>query len=252
MKNLKLSFFILLTIFISSCNSEKEEECLSVSAGMGMKIPVSEICKKYEEKTGIKVKVNLASSGVISRQLVQGNKCDVILLANKKWANFLEEKDKLKANTKTPIVQNRLVAISPKKSNFPKNIFSEKSEFIKEYKGKLSIGNPKTVPAGKYAMEAITNLKWKSHFENKMLLAKDVRAAMRVVEMNEISLGIVYKTEALSSKKVEIIGEFPDKSHSPIIFMIAQTKEKNPKSEELYNFLINNKEIWKKYGYEPL
>ena len=123
MKKNKLIIIILLIAFFYGCNSENKEKYLYVSAGMGMKIPVIEICKKYEDSTGIKVKVNFASSGIISRQIIQGNKCNVVLLANKKWADYLDEKEVLKPNTKKPIVQNRLVAISPKESEFPQNIF---------------------------------------------------------------------------------------------------------------------------------
>lgn len=50
-----------------------------------------------------------------------------------------------------------------------------------------------------------------------------MRSALAFVERGECEVGIVYKTDALISRKVKIIGTFPANLHSPIIYPLALT-----------------------------
>ncbi len=45
------------------------------------------------------------------------------------------------------------------------------------------------------------------------------------VERGECQVGIVYRTDALMSKKVKISGAFPARTHRPIVYPIALTRQ---------------------------
>ena len=68
------------------------------------------------------------------------------------------------------------------------------------------------MPAGQYAEEALTKLNLWDKVKDKLARAKDVRAALALVERGESPLGIVYATDAKVSKEVKAIGVFPQGS----------------------------------------
>ena len=64
----------------------------------------------------------------------------------------------------------------------------------------------------------------------------------------------IYKTDALISRKVKIIGIFPANSHSPIVYPLALTKQgqKNKEAVQFEKFIKSSKQakaIFQKYGF---
>jgi molybdate transport system substrate-binding protein len=66
-------------------------------------------------------------------------------------------------------------------------------------------------------------------------------------------LGIVYKTDALVSKKAKIIATFPSVSHAPIIYPGALTKAANNEAKFFWSFLQSDeaKSVFVRYGFSP-
>ena len=86
------------------------------------------------------------------------------------------------------------------------------------------MNHPDHVPAGIYAKQALTTLgQWKN-LAPRLARADNVRAALSLVERGEAPLGIVYRTDAMISNGVKIIGTFPENSHTPITYPIAMMK----------------------------
>jgi len=77
------------------------------------------------------------------------------------------------------------------------------------------------VPAGRYGKAALDSLKLWSSVEPSVVRAKDVRATLAFVERGEAAAGVVYATDAMISKKVRIVAEFPESSHPKIVYPIA-------------------------------
>ena len=91
--------------------------------------------------------------------------------------------------------------------------------------------------------------------QGRIVSTEDVRSALAFVERGECDVGIVYKTDALASKKVKIIGTFPHHSHQAVIYPIALTQQGSQSAEalKLYRFISNSnqaKQIFKKYGFK--
>jgi ABC-type molybdate transport system, periplasmic component len=60
-----------------------------------------------------------------------------------------------------------------------------------------------SVPAGKYAKQSLTQLNWLNGLKGRIVGTDDVRSALAFVERGECEVGIVYKTDALISRKVK-------------------------------------------------
>ncbi|RUU67330.1 molybdate ABC transporter substrate-binding protein, partial [Mesorhizobium sp. M7A.T.Ca.TU.009.01.1.2] len=65
--------------------------------------------------------------------------------------------------------------------------------------------------------------------EGKVAQAENVRAALKLVSTGEAALGIVYATDAHAEKGVKVVGPFPEDSHPPIIYPVAQTTDSKDK-----------------------
>ena len=212
---------------------------------------LNEIIDSFEVKYNIQVKINLASSGTLARQIEQGAAPDVYLSANKKWVKYIDSLGFVKQKLSKEIAQNKLVLIVPENSSLG-TATVDSSLNLHSFLGTnlLSMGDPKHVPAGKYAKQALEYYGFYPLVKDKILPAKDVRTALMVVEMNEVPLGIVYSTDVKSSTKVRVIGSFPPESHKPIKYIstICNTK----KAALLFHEFLNSEEtlpIWTKFGF---
>ncbi len=256
--NLRISFsglLILLFIAFGCIESFAADKELTICAAASTTGPIMDISKIFKDKTGITIKSSFASSGVLARQIEQGNPADVYISASKKWADYAEKKGLLKAGTRTNILTNTLVMIIPKGGKTLKDFtFSKDYNFPEKLEGRLSIGNPEHVPAGKYAQQSLTALGWWQGLKEKLILSKDVRSALRVVEVGEADYGIVYGSDAKKSSKVEVAGIFPDSTHKPIVYVIAEVDGAKADASKFIDFLFSEEagKIFTEYGFVPV
>ena len=115
------------------------------------------------------------------------------------------------------------------------------------------MGAPESVPAGKYAQEVLNNLHIYGSVFPKAVLGKDVREVLTQVELGNVDAGIVYKTDALTSRQVKIAATAPAKLHKPITYPAAVVSDsKNKSAATAYVRFLSGpvaKKIFKKYGF---
>lgn len=253
MKN--LIYFVSILLLLSSCQSSKSKQSQQVSVFCAASLTdvVSEITSDFESETNTIVNLNLASSGTLARQIENGAQADVFISANKKWLDYLVQEGKADGESAKRIAGNEMVLIAPANSKLHSFKFSNTINLPDLFEGRLSIGDPAHVPAGSYAMQILENLHCKNELESRFLPAKDARSALMVVELGEVDVGIVYKTDALKSDKVKILTEFPDSLHQPVGYYMALIKGSvNEHALELYNYIVSEKalRVWEKYGFK--
>lgn len=248
-------YIILLAVAIalSSCsnNTKKDtENSLVVFAGAGLTDALTEICDSFYVMNGVEVKLNLASSGTLARQIEQGGAPDLFISASTRWAKYVDSLGYVLDQQKTMVAGNKLSLIQPIGSNTNIDISSaiNWSEILKD--DYFSIGDPNHVPAGKYAVAALKSYGWFTEIRSKILPAKDVRSALMLVELGEVPYGIVYKTDALKSSKVNIVSDLAEESH-PAIQNIASVISDKKTASLFYQYLQSAlaKSIWIKYGF---
>jgi molybdate transport system substrate-binding protein len=245
--------FILVTLIVTACAS-KQQQSIVLFAGMGMKDAVEEIASTYEKASGIKVKINLACSATLAKQLKSGAKADVVVFASKQWADYSDNIKAVKSESRETLAGNKLVVIAPKASEMPSFVISKTCNFPMLFSGRLSIGDPESVPAGKYCIKSLKYYGWEDDLKSRLLPAKDVRAALRTVELGETEAGVVYASDAFKSDKVKIVAIFPEESHPPIRFICFETAQCTGKTNEFYKYFTSGKAklIWRKHGFEML
>ena len=248
MKNLMIG-----VVLFSLCNLT-QAETVKVYAAASLTNAISDIAvvyKKQHPQTDI-VPVFGASSA-LAKQIEAGAKSDLFFSADVDWMNYLIKKQMITENKSKALLSNQLVLISPKKLNIAFKA-QPNFNFAQSFKGHVCTGQMESVPAGKYAKQSLIKLNWLDSLKGRIVGTDDVRSALAFVERGECDVGIVYKTDALISKKVKVIGTFPENSHHPILYPLALTQqgEKNGDAVQFEKFVKSSpqaKIIFQKYGF---
>ena len=115
------------------------------------------------------------------------------------------------------------------------------------------MGEPNSVPVGRYTEEVINFYKILNKIRSKIIYAKNVRQVLSYVETGNVNAGFVYLSDAKTSEEIRLVEVFPKNSHSSIVYPIAVLKNsKNPKiAKEFSQFLFNPsaKKVFNKYGF---
>jgi molybdate transport system substrate-binding protein len=261
-KNMKKSALLLSSTMIvaTGCTTagtskdhvkQKKVE-LTISAASSLQNALLNIKTNFEKKyPNVKINFNFGASGALQQQISNGAPVDLFFSAAEDKFNLLMKDGLIQKNNEKDLLGNELVLVVPKDAKNGINSFEDLSKATK-----ISIGTPDVVPAGKYAMETLQNIKVWNSVEGKMVYAKDVRQVLTYVETGNVDAGIVYKTDALTSLKVKIIATANENSHDPIIYPVGVIKNSTHSKEArlFYEYLQkdNSKKVFQNYGFIDL
>jgi molybdate transport system substrate-binding protein len=235
--------------------SVAQDKTLTVFAAASMKNALDDINAEFTKKTGVKVVASYAASSALMKQIESGAPADIFASADLDWMNYGSQKKVIKDDSRINLLGNKLVLIAPKDSKLGNVTIGQGFDLAKlAGDGRVTTGDVKSVPVGKYAKAALEKLgSWKAA-EPKFAMAESVRAALTLVSRGEAPLGIVYETDAKIDPGVKIIGAFPADSHEPITYPVAATVNAKPEAAAYLAFLRGpqSKDIFEKYGFTLL
>lgn len=221
----RISTALLLGVFITVGPAIQPAGAdITVFAAASLTNALTEIAMRFETEGQTTVKLSFAASSALAKQIEQGAPADVFVSADSKWIEYLDGKGKIDHDSVRSLAGNDLVLIAPASKAF-KVEMRKGFDFAKAFDGNLCTGVVESVPVGMYAKEALTHLDWWKAIQYRVVGTDDVRAALNLVEKGECLAGIVYATDAKQSGKVEVIGQFPDSSHAPIVYPAALVTE---------------------------
>jgi molybdate transport system substrate-binding protein len=186
---------------------------------------MNEIGAMYAAKGNPKPVFVYAASSVLARQIEQGAPADFFISADEPWMDYVSERKLIDPATRKSTLTNKLVLVAPKDRPLDVKI-SAGMDLLGALKGgKLAMGDPDSVPAGKYGKAALQSLGVWSSVEGSVVRAENVRSALLFVERGEANAGVVYLTDQIAVKdKVTLVGEFPEISHPRISYPMAVVK----------------------------
>lgn len=262
------SISILTTLLVIGCDRlndirvEKPSQAaatsqLTVSAAASLKDVIEEIEPLYQqEHPEVEIIFNFGSSGSLQRQIEQGAPVDVFISAAVKQMNALEKEDLLLTETRRNLLKNQIVLVAPKnaaKTNLKLDNFNDLTDKKIEA---IALGEPESVPAGKYAQEVLTSFKIADRVRAKAVYGKDVRQVLNYVATGNVDAGIVYRTDAQTSANVQIVATAKENTHSPVIYPIAAIKDSDNPEEatKLIEFLTTPKAqaVFEEYGFATM
>ncbi|MDQ0208724.1 molybdate ABC transporter substrate-binding protein [Alkalicoccobacillus murimartini] len=241
---------ILLSTALTGCGSSGDEpEEIHVMAAASLTDALGEIQSLYEEEENVKLIINYGSSGKLREQITQGAPADLFLSASISDMEVLEEEGDVSESVN--LLMNQLVFISTPEVA---DSLSEWDDLLdKEIQG-IAMGQPESVPAGRYSLQAFESLEMWDDLKDNVIYGSDVRQVLTYVETGNTDVGIVYQTDALSSDKVEMIASAPEGSHDPIHYPIGLLESASDKDAavEFYQYLQTEEPIhmFETYGFE--
>ena len=245
---MKLYLLILLSfacLFIG-CSGEE----LVIFGAMSLTDALTEVSQRFGAAQNVKVYCNFAGSSTLQRQIEKGAPADVFISASPKQMDALQGKGLLYEDSRRAILNNRLVLVTPVNSSLS---MTDVGLLTQDSIRRIAIGEPNSVPAGIYGREALTHLGVWSVIQPKLIPNADVRSTLAYVESGEVDVGVVYQTDAGFSKKVRIIYQFPDSSHTPIVYPAAVLQNTGHKvlAQAFLEYLQTAEvaAIFEKYGF---
>ncbi|MDL2406502.1 molybdate ABC transporter substrate-binding protein [Rhizobium calliandrae] len=217
---------------------------ITVFAAASMKNALDNIDAAFTKETGKQIAVSYAASGPLAKQLENGAPADVFISADTDWMDYLAKKKLIKDDSRVNLLGNQIVLVAAKDNAKPIEVKQGMDLAGLLGDGRLAIGQPESVPAGKYGKAALEKLGIWSSVEKKTAGAESVRAALALVSRGEAPYGIVYQTDVSADPRVAVVGTFPEDSHPPIIYPIAITASStNPDTQAYFDYLKSAKAV---------
>ncbi|HPF26248.1 MAG TPA: molybdate ABC transporter substrate-binding protein [Steroidobacteraceae bacterium] len=227
---------------------------ITVYAAASLVDALQEVAADFTRATGIEVRSSFASSALLARQIEAGAGADLYLSADRQWMDYLHTRGVLQSDTRVDLLGNRLVLIAPADTRSAVDLSQPRTLERALGSSRLALGDPETVPAGRYARAALQSLGlWRS-VSSRIAYADNVRSALAFVARGEAALGIVYATDARVEPRVRIVAEFAADSYPPVTYPVALTRSAAPAAARLLLYLRQDAaaKVFRRYGFEVI
>lgn len=217
-----------VALALAACGESKPmtpataEQAVTVYAASSLTDVMHTVGALYEAAGHPAPKFNFAASSALAHQIEQGGEADVFLSADEAWMDYVAGKQLIDIASRHTLLSNTLVLVAPASQPMTLAIAPGMDLAGALKGGKLALADPESVPAGKYAKQALEYYAAWAGVEASVARTENVRAALRFVETGDAAAGIVYATDAKAAgPSVLIVGEFPEESHTPITYPAA-------------------------------
>jgi molybdate transport system substrate-binding protein len=168
--------------------------------------------------------------------------------------DYLEQRDRIAAGSRVPLLGNTLVLIAPSPSRSDLKIAPGFDLAAALGGERLAMANPDSVPAGMYGKAALQSLGVWNAVQGRVVGTDNVRGALLLVARREAAFGIVYRTDALAEPRVRIVDTFPASTHAPIVYPAARIAGRDGAAAKAFLEFLRSpaaRSIWTEHGFVP-
>lgn len=248
---------LLLAAALAACAEATAGPELTLYAAASLRDALQELLPAGEASAGARVVLNLGSSGDLARQILAAGQADLFFSADEAELARVESAGLLEPGTRRALLSNQLVVIEPLDSG--PTLFSEPfgpEQLAHPALELLSLADPDTVPAGKYARAWLESCGLWPALAARVLPGVDVRAALAAVESGAVRAGIVYRTDAARSSRVRQVFAVPHEVGPPIVYPLAVLagRPATARARRLAEFLGSDVAlaVFARHGFVPL
>lgn len=243
-------FKLLLTVAVFYTASQAHAGEITVSAAASLTNAFRDIAARYEaQHPGSKVALNFGASGALLQQMAKGAPVDVFASADLETMDMAVKQGLVNAVERKNFARNTLVLVVPADGKLP---LKQLADLAQSGVGKVAIGNPASVPAGRYARHALHAARLWPQVEAKAITTQNVRQALDYVARGEVDAGIVYATDAAQMPhRLRVAFTMP--LDEAILYPIARTAFSTASTEagRFVDFVLSRdgQTILGKYGF---
>jgi len=189
---------------------------ITVAAAMSLRNVMPKLVEAYRAGSGAgAITISYGASGDLRRQVEGGAPIDAVVFAAASDVELLIERGQLSGG-KRVVAANALLLIGPKGAA-PLTFETIDTVPAAEH---IAIGDPKTVPAGRYAQQALEALdKWDA-VRDRLVFAGHVASVLQYARRGEVAAAIVYRTDVIGVDDIVVLDD-ADGEWAPRIETVA-------------------------------
>lgn len=244
-----------LITFVLTGAGARASEPITVFAAASLAEAIGEVAAAFEAQGGPAVRVVLAGSSALARQILQGAPADIFVSANPGWMDAVEQAGRVVPGSRRDLLTNTLVLVIPaadRAIDAPPRISTAFDLRAQLGTGRLAMALTKAVPAGIYGRAALESLGLWAELAPRVVETDNVRAALALVATGAVAAGVVYWTDAAAEPRVVVTGVFPTDSHPPIRYPVAKlTTRDTPGTDAFLAYIggVQAREIFVRRGF---
>ncbi len=167
---------------------------------------------------GLDVKGEFGATGALRREVEHGAPADVIITASPGAVRRLLAEKLVTPSSACVVYRNHLVLVAPKDGEVKTLADLARAR-------RIGIGDPASVPAGRYGAEALRSLGLFDELRPRLVYGSDVRVVLEWVAQGDVDAGLMYTTDArVEAARVRVVATIPDRTHAPILYGCATIK----------------------------
>lgn len=168
-------------------------ETITVSAAASLGDAFKAIAREYEaQHPEDNVLLNVGGSGTLLQQIRQGAPVDVFASADEATMDKADEAGLIAPDSRHIFARNTLVLIQPANAHDRLNSLEA---LTADGVRRIAMGNPDSVPAGRYTRRALEAAGVWEALQPRMILTQNVRQALDYVARGEVGAGFVYGSD---------------------------------------------------------
>jgi molybdate transport system substrate-binding protein len=224
-----------------------------VFAAVSTAFALREIEREFAKADGGKVTTVFAPSGSLAQQIAYGAPADIFLSADKLWMDWLLKRNLIDRETAVDLLGNCLVLVQPVEDKPRLTLDRTLARQIGDRR--LAVADPVIAPLGAYTREALQSLGLWKELERKLVMRNGATATLAIVERGEVAGAIVYRSGALSRRRVRIVAPVPPPHHPRIVYRLGlvtgRGAEKRSEAGRYIAFLKSETamRIFRQYGF---
>lgn len=239
---------VITAILLSAALAQAHAGELIVSAAASLTNAFKELASAYQSAhPDTRVHLNSGASGALLQQITQGAPVDVFASADQETMDLAAERQLIDTAQRADFARNALVVVVPRATEQPPTTLEALRPLPR-----IAIGNPASVPAGRYAQSALEQAQLWEALHARLILAQNVRQALDYVARGEVEAGFVYRTDAQQAAD-RVTLAFSVNLPNAILYPIATTRSTRS-AEEAQRFVAfvrsaSGQAILHKYGF---
>lgn len=196
-------FILTLLLALASLTAATAQQ-LSVAAAASLTEAMSEVAQAFEAtRPGVGVQLRFGASGALLNEIAVGKPADVFASADADSLVRGVQRRLLLAAAQREFATNALVLVVPTDRS---STVQRLQDLARPEIRRIAMGRTATVPAGRYAKQAIDALRLWPALQQKMVFGDDVRAVLQAVASGDVDAGFVYATDAaLAGERVRVV-----------------------------------------------
>jgi molybdate transport system substrate-binding protein len=237
---------VALLVALVACNREPKHVSIGVAASLRHAMP--ELVERYRNGAGVELDVTYGASDVLADQITHGAALDALVLAEAGALDALIAANEVTPSSRRVVATNRIVLVGPADSRLTFASLATLPEGAR-----IAVGDPASVPAGRYARRYFETLGIWEALQPRMIFGGDVAAVLALAQQGRARVAVVYRTDAKGAAPLVVLDEPADAPTASVVAGVATHSRHAAAARAFGEFLASpeGQQILARHGFAP-